>query len=87
MLGAVLAAGTLVTGCSGTLVNKGGDTTCNDFTAADEKTQNEAINKMLKDEGKNEPSNLELSATRAAVTGYCKTLGTPDTPIKQAPHL
>jgi len=42
---------------------------------------------MLKDEGKNAPSNIELSATRAAVVGYCKTLGSPDTPISKAPHL
>lgn len=87
MLATGVAAATLVTGCSSTIGNKGGDTTCKEFTAADEKTQNETITKMLTDQGKNEPSNLELSATRAAVSGYCQTLGTPDTKISQAPHL
>lgn len=87
MLATALTATALLTGCSGTVLNKGGDTTCQDFTAADEKTQNETLNKMLKDEGKNAPSNIELSATRAAVVGYCKTLGSPDTPISKAPHL
>ena len=48
-----------------------------DFIAADEKTQNETITKMIKDEGKNEPSNLELSGRRLAVQTYCQTVGTP----------
>ena len=39
MLATALTATALLTGCSGTVLNKGGDTTCQDFTAADEKTQ------------------------------------------------
>ncbi len=87
MVIAGLAAATLATGCSSTVMNQGGDTKCKDFTAADEKTQNETITKMLKDEGKNEPSNIELTGTRMAVQTYCQTVGTPDGPISQAPHL
>ncbi|CAJ1496497.1 hypothetical protein [[Mycobacterium] burgundiense] len=82
-----LAAATLATGCSSAVMNQGGDTKCSDFTAADEKTQNENITKMLTDEGKNEPSNIELTGTRVAVQTFCQTAGTPDTPIKDAPHL
>lgn len=87
MLVTGLAAGALVTGCSSAVMNQGGDTKCKDFTAADEKTQHETITKMLKDEGKNEPSNLELSGTRVAVQTYCQTVGTPDSTISQTPHL
>lgn len=87
MLATALTATALITGCSSTLMNKGGDTACKDFTAADEKTQNETITKMLKDEGKNAPSNIELSATRVAVQAYCKSVATPDSKISQAPHL
>ena len=82
-----LAAAALVTGCSSAVMNQGGDTKCSDFTSADEKTQNENITKMLKDEGKNEPSNIELSGTRVAVQTFCQTAGTPDSTIKEAPHL
>jgi acid stress chaperone HdeA len=82
-----LATAALLTGCSTALGNQGGDTKCKDFTSADEKTQNEAITKMLKDEGKNEPANLELTGTRLAVQTYCQTAGTQDTKISQAPHL
>jgi acid stress chaperone HdeA len=82
-----LAAAALATGCSSAVTNQGGDTKCRDFTSSDEKTQNETITKMLKDEGKNEPSNLELSGTRMSVQTFCQTAGTPDTRISQAPHL
>ena len=82
-----LAAATVATGCWSTVMNQGGDTKCKDFSASDEKTQNETITKMLKDEGKNEPSNIELTATRTAVQTYSQTVGTPDTAIKEAPHL
>ncbi len=87
MLVTAVAAATLAVGCSSEITNQGGDTACKDFTGFDEKKQNETITKMLKDEGKNEPSNLELSGTRTAVATYCQTLGTPDTKISQAPHL
>ena len=81
------AAAMLATGCSSGVINQGGDTTCQDFTAADEKTQNEAITKMLEDEGKSAPANIELTGTRMAIQTYCQTVGTPDSTIKEAPHL
>jgi acid stress chaperone HdeA len=81
------AAAAVATGCSSGVINQGGDTKCEDFIGFDDKKQNETISKMLTDEGKNEPSNIELTATRTAVQTYCQTVGTPDTPIKQAPHL
>ena len=87
ILVSVVAAAALMTGCSTALGNQGGDTKCKDFISADEKTQNEAITKMLKDEGKNEPAKLELTGTRLAVQTYCQTVGTQDTKISQAPHL
>ena len=87
LLVAGLAAAVLATGCSSTVVNQGGDTKCKDFTSADDKKQNEAITQMLKDEGKSEPSNLELSGTRLAIQTYCQTAGTQDTKISEAPHL
>ena len=87
ILVSVVAAAALMTGCSTAFGNQGGDTKCKDFISADEKTQNEAITKMLKDEGKNEPANLELTGTRLAVQTYCQTVGTQDTKISQAPHL
>ncbi|HNM83363.1 MAG TPA: hypothetical protein PKI77_02460 [Mycobacterium sp.] len=82
-----MAAAAVVSGCSSSVMNSGGDTTCKDFTAAEEKTQNETITKMIKDEGKNEPSNLELTGRRLAVQTYCQTVGSPDAKISQAPHL
>jgi acid stress chaperone HdeA len=79
----------LLSGCSEVekVTNQGGDTKCSDFLTADEAKQNEAINKMLKDEGKNEPANLELTGTRLAIQTYCQTVGNQDTKISQAPHL
>ena len=81
-----VAATTLLSGCS-QMTNDGGDTKCSDFQSAEEKTQNEAITKMLTDEGKNEPSNAELAGTRLSITAYCQTVGTPDSAIKEAPRL
>ena len=69
------------------MTNQGGDTRCEDYLAADEAQQNESITKMLTDEGKNEPANTELAGTRLSVTTYCQTVGTPDSTIKEAPHL
>lgn len=81
-----LASVVLLSGCSSEVLNQGGDTTCKDFLAAEEKDQNESVSKMLKDEKGMDPSNLEISATRIAAQGYCQILGNEDTPIKEAPH-
>jgi len=87
ILASALAAAAVMTGCSSTVINQGGSTKCKDFSSADEKTQNEAINKMLKDEGKNEPSNLELTGTRLAIQTFCQTVANQDSKISEAPHL
>lgn len=83
----VLAVSLFVGGCSASqVVNTGGDTKCKDFTAQDEKKQNEEVSKMLKDKSGAEPNNLEISATRLSASTYCQTVGTPDSKISEAPH-
>ncbi|AQA02403.1 hypothetical protein BVC93_08080 [Mycobacterium sp. MS1601] len=81
-----LAAVALLSGCSGGVINQGGDTKCKDFLTAEEKDQNESVSKMLKDENGTDPSNLEITATRVAAQGYCQIVGNEDTMIKEAPH-
>lgn len=82
-----LVAAVLATGCSSTVLNQGGDTSCTDFTAADEAKQNETLTKMVTDEGNSEPANLELAAVRTSVQAYCRTVGKPDSKISEAPRL
>lgn len=85
MMVAALAAGAALAGCSPAAT--GGDTKCEDFTSADEKTQDEAVAKMLKDRKGADAAQLEISGTRVAVQTWCQTLGTPEAKIKDAPHL
>jgi acid stress chaperone HdeA len=86
MLMTGLAAAALASACSSTVVNQGGDTTCKDFNTAEEQKQNDAVSKMLKDEKGADPTNLEITGTRLAVSTYCQTLGTEETKISEAPH-
>lgn len=86
LAGTGFAAVALLAGCSG-VVNLGGDTKCKDFIAAEEQKQNDAVSKMVKDERGRDASNLEISATRTAVTMYCKTLGNDNSKIREAPHI
>jgi acid stress chaperone HdeA len=84
---AIAAAGILLSGCSASqIVNTGGDTKCKDFTTQDEKKQNDEISKMLKDKSGQDPTNLQISATRLSAQTYCQTLGKPETKISEAPH-
>ena len=77
----------LFSGCSASeVINTGGDTKCKDFTAQDEKKQNDEISKMLKDKSGAEPNNLEISATRLSALTYCQTVGKEDSKISEAPH-
>lgn len=78
-------AGVLLAGCSPSVT--GGDTKCKDFVAADQSTQTEAVSKMLKDEKGTDAPSLEITGTRLSVQTWCQTLGTPDSKIKEAPHL
>lgn len=80
-----VVAGFMLAGCSPSI--QGGDTPCKSFLEADEKTQTEAVTKMLKDEKGADAAQLEITGTRLAVQTYCQTVGTPDTKISQAPHL
>ncbi|MGB3893365.1 hypothetical protein [Mycolicibacter sinensis] len=86
-VGAMALGVLLSSGCSASkVINTGGDTRCKDFVEQDEKKQDDEISKMLKDKSGADPSNLEISATRLSVSTYCKTVGTPDSKISEAPH-
>jgi len=85
--GMITLAALLFSGCSASeVVNTGGDTKCKDFTAQDEKKQNDEISKMLKDKNGSDPNNMEISATRLSALTYCQTVGKQDTKISEAPH-
>ncbi len=80
------AAAFLLGGCSevSKVVNKGGDTTCAEFNSHDDEKQRSEVSKMMKDKNGSEPSNMELSATRVAVSAYCKTVGKDSDKISNA---
>ncbi|MGV9797519.1 hypothetical protein ACWDTP_05605 [Mycobacterium sp. NPDC003449] len=80
-----LATGLLLVGCSPSVT--GGDTKCKDFIGADEKGQNDAVAKMLKDEKGADPAQLQITGTRLAVQTFCQTVGKQDSTIKEAPHV
>jgi acid stress chaperone HdeA len=83
----IAATGILFSGCSASsVINTGGDTKCKDFGTQDEKKQNDEISKMLKDKSGQDPTNLQISATRLSAQTWCQTLGTPDSKISEAPH-
>jgi len=81
----VLGAGLVLAGCSP--AQTGGNTTCKNFLGAEVAQQDAAVGKLLRDESGKEATNLEITGTRIAVQAYCHTAGTPDSKIKQAPHL
>ena len=84
---AASATAAAISGCSASeIVNTGGDTKCKDFLTQDEKKQNDEVSKMLKDKSGQDPTNLEITATKASVLIYCQTLGQQDTKISEAPH-
>ncbi|WP_445170592.1 hypothetical protein ACTXG7_11720 [Mycolicibacterium sp. Dal123E01] len=84
---AASAAAAILAGCSASeVINTGGDTKCKDFLTQDEKKQNDEVSKMLKDKSGQDPSNLEITATKTSVTLYCQALGKEDTKISEAPH-
>ncbi|MEV0673499.1 hypothetical protein [Mycobacterium sp. NPDC050441] len=85
VLFSALAVGLALVGCSPAIT--GGDTKCKDFIGQDEKTQNEAVSKMLKDEKGSDAAQLEITGTRLAVQAFCQTVGKQDSKIKEAPHL
>jgi acid stress chaperone HdeA len=86
ILASGLIAGGALVGCSAPSIT-GGDTSCKDYSAADEKTQNEAVSKMLKDEKGADATQLEITGTKLSVQTFCSSTGKPDSKIKEAPHL
>jgi acid stress chaperone HdeA len=81
-------AAVLFSGCSASnVINTGGDTKCKDFSTQDEKKQNDEVSKMLKDRTGADAQSLQISTTRASVSAWCQTLGTPESKISEAPHL
>ena len=85
VLVSAMIAGVVLAGCSP--AQTGGDTKCKDFLGADQSAQTEAVSKMLKDEKGADAASLEITGTRMAVQTWCQTAGTPDSKIKEAPHL
>lgn len=85
-LAAGVAGVVVLGGCAAVekITNKGGDTTCAEFNAQDEVKQRSSVSKMLKDRKGAEPSNLELSGTRLAVSAFCKTIGKDSSKISEA---
>lgn len=86
LLASGLIAGATLIGCSAPSIT-GGDTSCKDYLAADDKTQNEAVSKMLKDEKGTDAAQLEITGTKLSVSTFCNTAGKADSKIKEAPHL
>jgi acid stress chaperone HdeA len=85
LLASGLITGGVLVGCSPAVT--GGDTSCKDYSAADDKTQNDAVSKMLKDEKGADATQLEITGTKLSVQTFCSTTGKPDSKIKEAPHL
>jgi acid stress chaperone HdeA len=75
----------MLVGCSPAAT--GGATSCKDYLGADDKTQNEAVAKMLKDEEGTDAAQLEITGTKVSVQTFCQTAGKQDSQIKEAPHL
>ncbi|WP_280835416.1 hypothetical protein [Mycolicibacterium frederiksbergense] len=80
-----VAAGLVLAACTPEVT--GGDTKCKDFIGQDEKTQNDTVATMLKDEKGTDAAQLHITGTRLAVQAYCQTVGKQDSKIKEAPHL
>jgi acid stress chaperone HdeA len=72
----------LLSGCG----SDGGKTTCRDFNSMNQKDQNSAVSKMLKDEKGKEASNLEITATRISAAAFCKTAGKDSSTISDINH-
>ena len=77
----------MLVGCSPSVT--GGDTKCKDFLERRSRsTQNEAVIEDVEGrEGRRRSASLEITGTRLSVQTFCQTAGTPDSKIKEAPHL
>lgn len=79
---AFAAAAFGLSGCAA-ITEKGGDTTCKEFSAQDDAKREAAVAAMLKKKDGKEASHLEITATRMAVQAYCKTLGKDSSKIDE----
>jgi acid stress chaperone HdeA len=85
VLAAGVVLGAMVSGCGAKA--EGGDTSCKDYTAANDADQQTAVSKMLKDEKGTDAAQLEITGTKLSVQTFCQTAGKQDSKIKEAPHL
>ncbi|WP_336085668.1 hypothetical protein [Nocardia sp. SSK8] len=86
--GAVLAVFGAATGCSEVekAVNKGGDTTCSDYTAQDAEKKNTTVTKFLEEKRGDDttPDQNTVDLAVAAIDLMCGAQANPDTPIRDA---
>jgi acid stress chaperone HdeA len=68
------------------IVNKGGDTPCNEFVAQDDDKQRITTEKFLEQEreGDGTPDARIVDASIAAIKLMCAAQANPDTPIRKA---
>ncbi|MGK8522466.1 hypothetical protein ACRS6B_13315 [Nocardia asteroides] len=68
------------------IVNKGGDTPCNEFVAQDAEKQRITTEKFLEQEreGDGKPDATTVDAAIAAIELMCAAQANPDTPIRKA---
>ena len=82
-IGTALAVTAFGLGACATHTEKGGDTTCKQFNAADDDKQNEAVSAMLQQKYGKEASHLEIAATKLGVQAFCKTIATDSSKISE----
>lgn len=68
-----------LTGCS---ANKGGDTTCGEFSKLSQQGKSDAIESFLKSKSGDEPANGVILLNVASASLYCSTVGSDSDPIK-----
>lgn len=79
---ALLVASALIAGCSGSPVNAGGDTTCEDYLDMSRSEQKDVISTFLEDEGR-ELTGMNISLHALSAIAFCNTAGKPDSKIRE----
>ncbi|MFS4488423.1 hypothetical protein [Dietzia kunjamensis] len=64
--------------------NKGGDTTCGDYTEMAPEDQREVITTFLDEKGQSDPAGMEVTLNQEAAKLYCSALGQTSDPIRNA---
>ncbi|GAA1088108.1 hypothetical protein [Tsukamurella spumae] len=80
-IGALLAIVFVLAGCT----KQGGDTTCQNYLKMSDSDQREQVTSLYKDKHGDEPSALVVSGLQQQAILYCKTVGKPDSKIKEIP--